>query len=138
MKHMKQSTYSYILKYTGILLVVFSACEMILEIVTIFSQDFAAVTYGNWIGQLFMFQAGNTAVQLLFSAVGLLAGYLGISMSGNGGNANGAKYTGLALIVIYLIEGFMLAGANPSSVSWIRIVVLLVVTGLYSYAAWKK
>ncbi len=135
---MNKKTYSYILKYTGILLVIYSACEMILEIATVFSQDIAAVTYGSWAGQLFAFQAGNTAVQLLFSAVGLLAGYLGIIMSSGQADAKGARYTGLALIVIYLIEGIMLMGANPSSASWIRIAALLIVTALYSYAAWKK
>lgn len=135
---MNTKTCSYILKYTGIILVVFSACELIMEIAAVFSQDMEAVTAGSWLGQLFVFQAGNTAVRMLFSAVGLFAGSLGISMSGSEVPSQSGKYTGLALIVIYLIEGIMLMGANPSSTSWVRLIVLLAVTCLYSYAAWKK
>lgn len=129
---------SVILKYTGIILVVLSAAELVLEIVSVFTSDVAAVMAGNWIGQLFFFQAGNTAVQMLFSAVGLAAGYLGITMSESAGNAVSLKYAGIALIVVYLVEGLMLLGAAAPAVSWFRLAVLLTLSGLYLYAAWKE
>lgn len=127
-----------ILKYSSIVLAVFSFIGLIMEVIGIFNSDMAAVTSTSPLGQILFMQAGNLAVQMLFSVVGLLAGLLGIKMSASVSAGVSLKYVGLALIVVYLVEGILLIGANPSAYSWGRIIFLLIVSGLYCYGAYQE
>lgn len=134
----KNNTGALLLKYTGIVLVVFSFLEILFAMLNMMRLDMEAIGYGGVLGQLLTFQAGNSAVSLLLGIVGLAAGAAGIALGGKERYNTYLNWFGAALMVIYVIEAFILISNGSSTYSWIRIVVLLVVAVLYFAGAWMN
>ncbi|MEY8380513.1 hypothetical protein [Ileibacterium valens] len=125
-----------ILQYTGVVLIVLSLVEIILEILNVLHLDLMGISAAESIAGLFFWQAGNAAVQMIFSFVGLFAGIVAFALSTSGKYNQWLRWLGIALIAIYLIEGAMLL-SQPSMYSWIRVIFLLVIAGIYVFAAMK-
>lgn len=128
---------SVILQYTGIVLIVLSLVEIVLEILNVLHLDLLGLSVSGGIGQLFYLQAGNAAVELLFSFVGLCAGVVAYALSENDKYMTWLRWLGIALIAIYLIEGAMILSSNAGIYSWIRLIFLLIIAGIYVFAAMK-
>lgn len=133
---MMKNRNTVILQYTGVVLIVLSLVEIILEILNVLHLDLLGLSVKGGIGSLFYLQAGNAAVELLFSFVGLFAGIVAFALSENEKYFTWLRYLGIALIAIYLIEGAMIL-SQPNAYSWIRVIFLLVISGIYVFAAMK-
>lgn len=125
-----------ILKGTGTALLIWSVIEIIIEILNVMKYDLASIGAGSLISDLFLVQAGNSAVSILLSIVGLAAAAAAITLADNDRFNRWLRLFGIALIVIYVIEGVMLAGASPDWISWIRLIIVLVFAALYLYGSW--
>lgn len=125
-----------ILKGTGTVLLIWSAAEIVAEILNVLSLDLSAVGAGTILGDLFVFRAGNAAVPILLSIIGMAAGIAALALAGNDRYSKYLRLFGIALIVIYVIEGVMLVSASPSMLAWIRLVIVLIFAALYLYGAY--
>lgn len=132
---MKSSTGREILKYTGSILLVFSAGELIIDLLQIMRNDMAAVGYGGALEELFAFRAGNIAVQVLIAIVGIAAGYAGMALSGKERYNSYLNWFGTALMVIYVLEALILIKASGTVWAWIRVILLFISAALYWYGA---
>lgn len=130
-------TKNTVLQYTGVVLIVLSLVELVLQILQVLHMDLLGISLDSPVSSLFYLSAGNAAVGMLFSVVGLAAGYVGYAASVSGRYSQWLRKLGIGLIVIYLIEGFMIM-ANSDMYSWIRVVVLLVLAVLYLYGAYRS
>lgn len=124
-----------ILKYTGAAMMIWSVAELIVEILNVMHFDIEFLGAGTVLGDLFMFRAGNAAVPILLSMVGLIAGAMAVRLSQNHQYDRWLKMFGTGLIVIYVIEGIMLIGAQPSTWGYVRLIIVLVLSALYLYGA---
>lgn len=126
-----------ILKYAGTAMMIWSVAELIVEILNVMHFDIEFLGEGTILGDLFMFRAGNAAVPILLSLVGLVAGAAAVLFVENDKYDKWLKIFGVSLVVIYIIEGIMLIGVQPSSWSYIRLVIVLILSAFYLYGAGK-
>lgn len=124
-----------LLQYVGIILIVLSLVELVLEILQVLHLDLLGLATSGSLSELFYFAAGNAGVSILFSVVGLAAGYVGFAVAEKDSLSRYLRPLGYALIAIYVIEGFMIVSQQSSVYSWARIIILLVLAVLYVWGA---
>lgn len=123
-----------ILRYTGIALVVLSLIQIVFEVLNVMHFDILGIAENSPISRLLFTKAGGFGVELIFSMVGIVAGIVAMNLSENERFNSYLRVFGIALIVIYLIEGIMIM-AQADLFSWIRLIALLVLAGLYLYGS---
>lgn len=123
-----------ILKYTGIVLMVLSLVEIVFELLYVMHFDILGLASGEGAANLFYSKAGGFGVQLLFSVVGVAAAYVAIALAEDERFNSYLRLFGVALIIIYVIEGCIIM-SQADLFSWIRLIVLLVLSALYIWGA---
>lgn len=135
---MHKDTGKLMLRYMGIVLLAFSFAELVFEIINVARLDMEAVGAFGAAEQLLMFEAGNSAVQMLLAIVGIAAGAAGIALGGKERYNSYLRWFGCALIGIYLIEGLILLSNGSVPLNWVRLAILLVVSALYLIGAFLE
>lgn len=124
-----------ILRYTGFVLLLLSLIEIVFEIFNVMHFDVLGLTENSAVSQLLFLQAGGFGVQMIFSVVGIVAGYVALFLADNDRFNSYLRYFGTGLILIYLIEGIMMF-SQASAYNWVRLCVMLILSALYLYGAW--